>query len=241
MVVLCFLWTVWGSLESRDKTGLLYSDQRCRNIPGFSRSCSKGIFCYLTAIVILLSVPQTDINNSQDIPLHWHGIRTHPSPVLEVWEVPIPSRKAVNRNQWCLERTQRSLSPISPLMTSAQMTTPPEEQIHLWDFPLSGYSSLSLVAEELKDSLSLLLMSPLRQTQQLHEPFQSEGWGGVLIKLIILSWKGYLQRHLRALGRCCADRLSLKIVILTEHVKPTACVDYWTQVTDVLHEEPDAV
>lgn len=240
VVVLCFVWIIRLSLGSRDKTELLYLDQRRRNVPGCSRPCSKAIFCYLMTIAILLSVPQPGIDNSQDIPLPWHGIRTDASSVFGGLGSSYPIKGRSSQTLVMLEDNRKKpLSPIPPLKASAQIPTPPEEQRHLCDLPHHKYSGLSPLAEGLKEFLSLLLTRSLRQTC---EPFQSEGWGGVLIKVIILSWKGYLQRHLKSLGRCCADKLGLKIVIV--HVKLDACVDDWTQatnVTSVLLEKPGAM
>lgn len=80
------------------------------------------------------------------------------------------------------------------LSPKPQPTPGAEAPLHSPHLQHSGPSSL---AQQPKDFLSLLLRRSLRQT---HEPFQSEGWGGVLIKVIILSRMGYLQRHLKSLG-----------------------------------------
>lgn len=97
-----------------------------------------------------------------------------------------------------LRGEQRLLSAIPSLETSAPKLTPAQEERHLCDFPHLKHSGPSSLPEEPKDFVSLLLRRSLRQT---HEPFQSEGWGGILIKAIILHWMGYLQRHLKSLGR----------------------------------------
>lgn len=172
-----------SSLGSWDKTELLFIDQRWKNIPGCSRPHERH-FLLPYGPCCLPIYPQPGIDN-HTILFPWHDIRTQLSPDFE----------GLEGSHLIEKRSSQKLSVLRG-ERKPQPQNSPHEQRHLCDFPHLKHSGPSSLAEELKDILSLLLRRSLRQT---HEPFQSEGWGGVLIKVIILSWTDYLERHLNPL------------------------------------------